>query len=141
MSQNNQQGFAIASLVIGIIAIITAIIPCTSLLALLLSIISIVFGALSIRKHKKQQTPKGVGVSGLVLGIFALFLSLFWLLFIIETAAGFKDLFNDYNDFDNSNIEFEDDTITFDSSMIKTQKTIKIKTYTKTIYNIDSISE
>ena len=131
--EKGKQGFAIVSLVMGIVALIMAIIPCTSVLAVLLGIISIIFGSLSLYKAS-NNTPKGLGISGLVLGILSLLLSLFWVFFIVRATSPFRqnaiDIFNVQNN-NSFDIDITEDTLLLDTTLIRTRNVIEIKTYTE----------
>jgi membrane-bound ClpP family serine protease len=61
---DNKNGFAVASLVLGIVAVCCC---CFSGLSLVLAVLAIVFAVLS----RKNPAKKGLGTAGLVLGIIA----------------------------------------------------------------------
>ena len=63
-NSNNSNGFSIASLVLGIIAIVLFCIPYVSLPG---GILAIIFGAIG-----KNKGGKGMAIAGLVLGIIAI---------------------------------------------------------------------
>ena len=68
---------AVASLVLGIVALVTSILPIINNLSFLLAILGIVFaivGLVGISKGKKSG--KGLGVAGLVLSVIAFILVL-----------------------------------------------------------------
>ena len=67
-----QKGFSIASMVLGIVGIFVAPIPC--------GILAIVFGAIGLKKG-----GKGFAIAGLVLGIVDIVLGLIW--FVTVMAA------------------------------------------------------
>lgn len=76
-------GFAITSLVLGIIGVVLNIIV---LLPYLLGTLAIVFGVIGV----KNQHGKGMAIAGLTLGIIALSMKLiFW--FFIFFFAGFSE--------------------------------------------------
>lgn len=65
----------IASLVIGIVAIVLGMIPCINLFAVLPAIIGLVLGVVSAVQKSKTNEPKGKAISGLILNILALFIT------------------------------------------------------------------
>ena len=111
--QNSGQGFAIASLVTGIIALLIAIIPCVGIIAIILGVVAVVFGAVAFSKAKNENSPKGMSIAGLTLGGLSIFLAIFWLTFVIGSTNQFKNkaehFFEFFEEFDNSNIDFDED--------------------------------
>lgn len=69
MNQNNGKGLGIAALVCGIVGIVGGFIPYVGYFTLILSILGVVFGALSMKKLKAVNQPAGLATAGLVLGI------------------------------------------------------------------------
>lgn len=86
VQQNNSKGFAIASLVLGILSVVCC---CADYLALIMSVLALVFGFLSI---KKQEASKSLAIAGMILGGIGL------LLFIITIISSlvYKNNFSDY---------------------------------------------
>ena len=111
--QNSGQGFAIAGLVTGIIALLIAIIPCVGIIAIILGLVAVVFGAVAFSKAKIDNSPKGMSIAGLTLGVMSIFLAIFWLTFIIGSTNKFKNkaehFFEFFEEFDNSNTNFDED--------------------------------
>ena len=70
--QKPRTGMAITSLVLGIIAFILAWFPLGSYLAVLLALLSVIFGIIAIRR----PAGKGMAVAGLILGGLALVISI-----------------------------------------------------------------
>jgi len=70
--QKPRTGMAITSLVLGIIAFILAWFPLGSYLAVLLALLSVIFGIIAIRR----PAGKGMAVAGLILGGIALVISI-----------------------------------------------------------------
>lgn len=73
----------VAALVIGIVSIVIALIPCFGVFASIISVLGIIFGFLGIIFSKK----KGMAIAGLVLSIVALFIALFWAVIIGASAS------------------------------------------------------
>ena len=79
MEEKKSNGFAIASLVLGIVSIVFCFIPGLILVGLITGIIGVVFGVLA-----KKKNPTGMATAGLVCSIIGLILSS---LVIIACAA------------------------------------------------------
>lgn len=69
--QNTGQGFGIAGLIVGILAFIFALIPPTSILAIMLGIIALVFSYLGYSQAKKSNAAKGLVIAALVVSLVA----------------------------------------------------------------------
>ena len=61
----------VASLVIGIIAVILSFIPCVNWFAFLPAVVGIILGAVGRASAKKAGKPTGCATAGLVLNIIA----------------------------------------------------------------------
>lgn len=81
------QGMGIAGLILGIIAIPLAIVPCTFPLALLFGGAGIVLSAVGLHQANTANGTKGLPMSGLVVSIVGLSIALMWGLFF----ASLKD--------------------------------------------------
>jgi hypothetical protein len=75
------QGMGIAGLILGIIAIPLAIIPCTFPLALLFGAAGIVLSAVGLHQANTANGTKGLQISGLIVSIVGLSIALMWGLF------------------------------------------------------------
>jgi len=76
----------VASLVMGILALVVCWIPCFGAWALLFAILGIIFGAVGIVKAKKTNTGKGQSIAGLVCSIVATTVVVLWI-FVFAAAA------------------------------------------------------
>jgi len=97
--QNNGQGFAIASLIIGIFAILFSIIPCVGTSAIIIGTVAVVFGTVALTKASASQSPKGLSIAGITLGGSAIVIAIIWLTVIVSAKSFFKDHFQ--NRFEN----------------------------------------
>jgi len=70
--QPAKKGLAVASMVLGILAILGCLIPVLNIGSIILAIISIILGALALRGLKRGGGGKGMAVTGLVLSILAI---------------------------------------------------------------------
>lgn len=84
----------VASLVLGILAIISCWIPCVGQFAIAPGVLGIVFGAIGISKAKKTNQGKGVSVAGLVLSIISTAVAVIWCLVIGAAAKSTADDIN-----------------------------------------------
>jgi Skp family chaperone for outer membrane proteins len=83
------QGMGIAGLILGIIAIPLAIIPCTIILALFFGTAGIVLSAVGLHQANTANGTKGLPVSGLIVSIVGLSIAFMWgLLFASFTDHG-----------------------------------------------------
>ncbi len=74
--KNTGHGMGVAALIMGIISVVVAFIPCLGLLAFFTAIVAIVLGAIGISQASKASSPKGLSAGGLVTGVLALLISL-----------------------------------------------------------------
>jgi hypothetical protein len=72
------QGMGIAGLLLGIITIPLAIIPCTFVLALLFGAAGITLSAVGLHQANTANGTKGLPVSGLVVSVVGLSIALMW---------------------------------------------------------------
>lgn len=114
-NQNNGQGFAIASMVIGIFALLFSLIPCVGTLSILFGIVAVVFGSVSLSKANAQNQPKGMSIAGISLGGAALFISVLMTVFIFGSKSIIKDKIKEelewtktFDDLDNLDENFEE---------------------------------
>ena len=80
---------AVASLVLGIVGLITSIIPFLFVIGPICDVLAIIFGAIGIRRAKEGADNKSMAVAGLILGICGLVISILWaLLFVAAIHSG-----------------------------------------------------
>lgn len=72
---NSAQNLGIAALITGIITFILAVIPCLGVIAIIPGIITIVLAAVGLSQASRNDSPKGVIIAGLVIGIVAVVIS------------------------------------------------------------------
>lgn len=68
----------IASLVIGIIAVLLGFIPFCGIIALIPAIVGVVLGIVDWVKKSKQGQPKGMSIAGTILSIIAVVIIIAW---------------------------------------------------------------
>jgi hypothetical protein len=84
------QGMGIAGLILGIIAIPLAIIPCTFVLALLFGAAGIILSAVGLHQANTANGTKGLPLSGLIVSIVGLSIALMWGLFFASLTDNGK---------------------------------------------------
>jgi phosphate/sulfate permease len=72
---NSGQNLGIASLIISIITFVLAVIPCVGMMAIIPGIIAIVLAAVGLSQAARSNSPKGVLIAGLIIGIIAMLIS------------------------------------------------------------------
>ncbi len=81
------EAFGIISLVVGIVAIITAFIPCFGMISVGLGIIAVVFGSIGYYQAKNNNVQATLPMIGLILGGVATLFSFVWYLMIINSYS------------------------------------------------------
>lgn len=98
----------VASLVLGIISLLTSWIPFVCFFAFILAVIGLILGIVdSVKKSKANDRKKGISIAGLVISAIAIpiiiimsFVSIGILIAIIEDSNYNYDYYNDYYDYD-----------------------------------------
>jgi hypothetical protein len=72
------QGLGIAGLVLGILAIPLAIIPCTFIIALIFGITGIVLSSIALSQAKRENGAKGLIIAALVCSILGTTIATLW---------------------------------------------------------------
>ncbi len=88
----------IASLVIGIVAVIMSMIPCVGWLALLPAVVGLVLGILEFNKKKKAEAPKGMSLAGIVLNIVALVFIVVWMAVMARAGSALEKGLKEYGE-------------------------------------------
>lgn len=94
-SKPPEKGYAIASLVLGILGIVCCC--CYEYAAMVLSVLAIVFFVVD---KKKNGSSNGMAIAGLVCGIFSLLMSVMGI--AIASTTFYKELLNSYESILNS---------------------------------------
>jgi hypothetical protein len=79
VKSNSGQNLGIASLIIGIISFILAVIPCVGIIAIVPGIITIILASVGLSQASRQDSPRGILTAGLIIGIVAVMISLSWI--------------------------------------------------------------
>jgi hypothetical protein len=72
---NAGQNLGIAALITGIITFVLAVIPCLGVIAIIPGIITIVLASVALSQASGTDSPKGVIIAGLVIGVVAVLIS------------------------------------------------------------------
>lgn len=88
------QGFGIASLILGIIALLIALIPCIGLFALIPGIVAVVLAIVGLSQASKANGAKGVIIAGLVVSILGTTIAAIWLIFFSAGGAFLNEIKN-----------------------------------------------
>lgn len=112
-TRNSGQGLGVAALVMGIISFVVAFIPCIGIFAFLTGAIAIILAAVGISQASKTDSPKGLLIGGLIVGIIAIFVSIAQIVIIAglsDKAGYFEERLEDvFKDFEKDVLkEFED---------------------------------
>lgn len=89
-TSNAGQGLGIASLVLGIVALILAFIPCFGWIALIPGIIAIILAVVALSQASQARAPKGIIIAALVISILGTSVAAVWGV-IIGTVASQSD--------------------------------------------------
>ena len=75
VKNNTGQNLGIAALITAIITFVLAVIPCVGLIAIIPGIIAIVLASVGLSHAARTDSPRGVLVAGLIIGIVASLIS------------------------------------------------------------------
>jgi hypothetical protein len=76
VKNNTGQNLGIAALITAILTFVLAVIPCIGLIAIIPGIIAIVLASVGLSHAARNDSPRGVLVAGLIIGIIASLISL-----------------------------------------------------------------
>ena len=82
LKTNSGQNLGIAALITGIITFVFAVIPCIGVIAIIPGIITIVLASVGSSQASRNNSPKGILLAGLIIGIVAIMISFAWLFVI-----------------------------------------------------------
>ncbi len=92
--KNTGHGMGVAALIIGVLSVIVAFIPCLGLMAFFTAVVAVVLGAIGISQASRAEAPKGLALGGLITGAVALMISIAQIVFF----AGFSDRIGVFGD-------------------------------------------
>ena len=90
VKSSSGQNLGIAALITGIVTFILAVIPCVGVIAIIPGIITIVLAAVGLSQASRNDSPKGVIIAGLIIGVIAVIIS-FSQVFVVGRLASKAD--------------------------------------------------
>jgi hypothetical protein len=81
------QSIGIAALITAIITFVLAVIPCVGLIAMIPGIIAIVLASVGLSQASRNDSPHGVLIAGLIIGVVATLIS-FSQIFVVGKIGG-----------------------------------------------------
>jgi phosphate/sulfate permease len=75
VKSNSGQNLGIAALITAIITFVLAVIPCVGMIAIIPGIVAIVLASVGLSQATRQNSPKGILIAGLIIGIIAVMIS------------------------------------------------------------------
>ncbi|MBS0011064.1 MAG: DUF4190 domain-containing protein [Bacteroidales bacterium] len=90
--RNTGNGMGVAALIMGIISLVVAFIPCLGLLAFFTAVVAIVLGAIGISQAGRSDSPRGMQIGGLVTGALALLISVAQMVFFAGFSKNFGNV-------------------------------------------------
>jgi len=89
--RKNLEGLGIVAMVSAVLAFVLAIIPCVGVIAVAPGVIAIVLSLIGLSRGDRDDSPQGMIISGLVIGIVATFISLVQIVVIAKAVEHSED--------------------------------------------------
>jgi hypothetical protein len=102
------QVMGIIGIVLGILSLIVAFIPCVGIVAFFPGALAVVFSIISIVQASNGNGKKGLGIAALVISIVSIVIAAVWLIIISGTAFVADEVFNKSEKFQVFGKEFKD---------------------------------
>jgi predicted PurR-regulated permease PerM len=106
---NAGQGFAVAGLVIGLVALIISFIPCVGAAALFIGGVAVVFSSIALARLNKDGSPRGLAIGGLTVSIIAVIMAILWITLISEISDRWRNRADDFFGWQKDSFEDEFD--------------------------------
>jgi phosphate/sulfate permease len=90
VKNNSGQNLGIAALITAILTFVLAVIPCVGLIAIIPGIVAIVLASVGLSQANRNDSPHGVAIAGLIIGIIAIMIS-FSQIFVARKIAHHAD--------------------------------------------------
>ncbi|MBO7522726.1 MAG: hypothetical protein J6T30_02610 [Bacteroidales bacterium] len=101
-TKKSSNSMGLVAFIIAIVAFVMAIIPCVGIIAIIPCIIAIVIAAIGLPQANRTDSPRGMLISGLIIGIVALFISMTQIFIITKLVEnsdnlgeGLEEIFED----------------------------------------------
>lgn len=105
---NAGQVMGIFALIVAVVGIIASFIPCFGLIGIIFGILAIIFGVIGFFQAKKENASTALPLTGLILGIIATIIVIIWsFLFLGLFSTAFLLNENAINSLDSTKIEFD----------------------------------
>lgn len=88
------QGFGITALILGIIALLIAFIPCIGMLALIPGVLGIIFAIVGLNQAAQANAARGLVISALVISILGTTIAVVWVFALSSSSFLLKDNFD-----------------------------------------------
>jgi len=75
VKNNSGQNLGIAALITAIITFVLAVMPCVGLIAVIPGIIAIILASVGLSQASRSNTPKGILIASLIIGVIASLIS------------------------------------------------------------------
>lgn len=108
------QVMGIIGIVLGILSLVVAFIPCIGIVAIFPGMLAIVFSVISISQATRGNGKKGLGIVSLIISVASVVIALLWILVINGTAIVADRVFNKSDKIQIFGKEFKD---AFDKEM------------------------
>ncbi len=92
MEQRNNDGKAVASLVLGIISLVTIFTGTFAFIGIVLSVVGLILGL-----NSRKENPSGMATAGIVLSIISLVLTSLTVVACVACVGLFASLSSEYN--------------------------------------------
>jgi uncharacterized membrane protein len=73
--KNTGSNLGIAALITGIVTFVLAVIPCVGLIAIIPGLITIVLAVVGLSQSSASNSPRGIIIAGLIIGVVATMIS------------------------------------------------------------------
>jgi len=101
------QVMGIIGIVLGIISLIVAFIPCVGVVAFIPAGLALIFSIISIVQASQGFGSKGLGIGALVISLVAILIAALWLVVFSNASMFANKLIKNSDNFDNIGKEFE----------------------------------
>ena len=91
-TKKSSNNMGLVAFIVAIVAFVMAIIPCVGIIAIIPCIIAIVIAAIGLPQANRNDSPRGMLISGLIIGIIALFISMCQIFIITKLVENSDNL-------------------------------------------------
>ena len=91
VKDNSGQNLGVAALITAIITFVLAVIPCVGFIAIIPGIITIVLASVGLSHAVRNNSPRGLPLAGLIIGVVAIMISFSNIFIVSKFADGAKN--------------------------------------------------